>query len=257
MHRQALLELLHGVAAGRVPAEAAAETLRGLPYQAVSHGEGETLVDHHRELRTGVPEVVFGESKTAPQIAQILIELARQGNGALATRVDATKAVEVLTAVPGAEHLPLARAVRVAPTAPRPAARPIAVVCAGTSDLPVAEEAAVTCEFLGAPVTRVNDVGVAGLHRLLAHLPSLQAAAVLVVVAGMEGALPSVVAGLVAAPVVAVPTSVGYGVGLGGLIALASMLTSCAPGITTVNIDNGFGAAVAATRIARLAAASA
>jgi pyridinium-3,5-biscarboxylic acid mononucleotide synthase len=253
--RHLLLELLRGVAAGQVPAEAAAAQLRALPYQQVDHQTGATLVDHHRELRTGIPEVVFGESKTAEQIAEILVELDRAGNGALATRVTADKARQVCARVPHADYAELARTLRLAPRARRPLAAPIGVLCAGTSDLPAAEEAAVTCEFLGAPVVRADDVGVAGLHRLLSRLPAFERCAVLVVIAGMEGALPSVVAGLVSAPVIAVPTSVGYGVGVGGLVALASMLSSCAPGIATVNIDNGFGAAVAAVRIARLAAA--
>jgi pyridinium-3,5-biscarboxylic acid mononucleotide synthase len=255
--RHRLLELLREVAAGRVPAEQAAEQLRALPYQQVDHQTGTTLVDHHRELRTGIPEVVFGESKTAEQIAEILIELDRAGNGALATRVSAEKAQHVCAQVAGAQYAEVARTIRLGPRAPRPAAAPVGVLCAGTSDLPAAEEAAVTCEFLGAPVIRANDVGVAGLHRLLSRLASFERCAVLVVIAGMEGALPSVVAGLASAPVIAVPTSVGYGVGVGGLVALASMLSSCAPGIATVNIDNGFGAAVAAVRIARLAAAPA
>ncbi len=250
-HRQ-LVELLHGVEERRITVDAAAERLRALPYQTVHHDVGATLVDHHRELRTGVPEVIFGESKSAEQIAQILAELARLGNGALASRVSADKAAQVVASVPGAEYLATARMVHVAPSSPRPPAAPVGVVCAGTSDLPVAEEAAATCRFLGAPVVALSDVGVAGVHRLLARLPELESVAVLVVVAGMEGALPTAVAGLVRVPVIAVPTSVGYGVGFGGLVALASMLTSCAPGITTVNIDNGFGAAVAAVRIARL-----
>lgn len=249
--------MLRGVADGRVTVEAAVDRLRELPYQPVVHATGTTVVDHHRELRTGIPEVVFGESKTAEQIAQILVELDRVGNGALATRVSAEKARFIAERVPHAEVLELPRLVRLAPRTARPVAAQIGVICAGTSDLPVAEEAAATCEFLGAPVLRVSDVGVAGLHRLLARVADLDGASVLIVVAGMEGALPSVVAGLSRAPVIAVPTSVGYGVGAGGLIALASMLTSCAPGITAVNIDNGFGAAVAAVRIARLAAQAA
>jgi NCAIR mutase (PurE)-related protein len=255
--RHLLLELLRDVADRRLAVEEAAERLRQLPYQSVAHATGTTVVDHHRELRTGIPEVVFGESKTAEQIAQILVELDRLGNGALATRVTAEKARRVVELVPAVEVLEAPRLLRLAPRAPRPEASPIAVVCAGTSDLPVAEEAAATCEFLGAPVLRVSDVGVAGLHRLLARVAELDGAAVLIVVAGMEGALPSVIAGLCRAPVIAVPTSVGYGVGAGGLVALACMLTACAPGITAVNIDNGFGAAVAAVRIARLAAQAA
>jgi pyridinium-3,5-biscarboxylic acid mononucleotide synthase len=249
-----LFELLRDVAEHRVAVESAVDRLRSLPYQPVTHATGTTLVDHHRELRTGIPEVVFGESKTAEQIAQILLELDRFGNGAMATRIDVEKAQRVAALGVAAEYLETARILRIAARVVRPPAALIGVVCAGTSDLSVAEEAAVTCEFLGATTLRVCDVGVAGIHRLLARLPDFDQAAVLIVVAGMEGALPSVVAGLARAPVIAVPTSVGYGVGLAGLVALASMLSSCAPGITTVNIDNGFGAAVAAVRIARLAA---
>jgi pyridinium-3,5-biscarboxylic acid mononucleotide synthase len=259
--RHLLLELLRGVADHRVPVDLAVERLRSQPYQPGAHLTETTVVDHQRELRTGIPEVVFGESKTAEQVAEILIELARVGNGALATRIGPEKARRVVELVAGVRedlamvHVETARILRIAPSASRPAAAPIGVICAGTSDLQVAEEVAVTCEFLGAATVRVSDVGVAGLHRLLARMPELERVAVLVVIAGMEGALPSVVAGLSSAPVIAVPTSVGYGVSLGGLVALASMLSSCAPGITTVNIDNGFGAAVAAVRIARLAAA--
>ncbi len=249
MDRSRVVELLKKVRAGKVDAEAAADELAVLPFELVG---GDAVVDHHRAMRTGVPEVVYGENKSATQIADILRALARSGHGALATRVDAVKGAEVADRVRGAEYLVLPRLVRVAPRRAAKDGGTIAVVCAGTSDLPVAEEASVTAEFLGARVTRITDVGVAGLHRLLARLDELRAVDVLIVVAGMEGALPSVVAGLVDRPMLAVPTSVGYGVGAGGLVALASMLSSCAPGVSVVNIDNGFGAAVAAARIARL-----
>jgi len=248
--RERLLELLSQVQRGDVSLAAAADALRELPFEVLD-GEGSAVVDHHRRLRTGVPEVVLGEWKTAEQIAAILRSLARPGGGALATRVSPEKAAQVLPAVPGAEYLEVARLVRVPAVEPRPPAGTVAVVCAGTSDLPVAEEAALTAEFLGCRVIRVVDVGVAGLHRLLARLPDLRAADVVIVVAGMEGALPSVVAGLVDRLLVAVPTSVGYGLGAGGFVALASMLTSCGAGVVAVNIDNGFGAAVAAARVAR------
>lgn len=243
-----MLELLARVKAGKLTPDAAVDELATLPFEAIG---GVAVVDHHRAVRTGVPEVVYGESKSAVQIAEILKALSRSGSGALATRVDAEKGVEVVERVRHAEYLALPRMVRVpARRAATGGGGSIAVVCAGTSDLPVAEEAAVTAEFLGARVVRITDVGVAGLHRLLARLPDLRAVDVLVVVAGMEGALPSVVAGLTDRPLIAVPTSVGYGVGAGGLVALASMLSSCAAGVTVVNIDNGFGAAVAAARIA-------
>jgi NCAIR mutase (PurE)-related protein len=240
--------LLVEVQGGALSPAEALERLRRMPAEDL----GEAVLDHHRTLRAGVPEVILGEWKTAEQIARLLAALAAQGNGALATRVGADKAAHVLAAVPGAEYRELGRAVVVWP---EPAASPererqaVAVVCAGTSDLPVAEEAAVTLEFLGHPVMRVTDVGVAGLHRLFPHIERLRQAAAILVVAGMEGALPSVVAGLVHRPVIAVPTSVGYGVSQGGWAALLGMLSSCAAGVLVVNIDNGFGAAVGAARI--------
>jgi NCAIR mutase (PurE)-related protein len=242
--------LLVEVQGGALSPAEALERLRRLPAEDL----GEAVLDHHRALRAGVPEVILGEWKTAEQIARLLAALAAHGSGALATRVSADKAAHVLAAVPGAQYRELARAVVVWPeqaAAPdRDGERPtVAVVCAGTSDLPVAEEAAVTLEFLGHPVSRVTDVGVAGLHRLFPHLERMRQAAVILVVAGMEGALPSVVAGLVHRPVIAVPTSVGYGVSQGGYAALLSMLSSCAAGVLVVNIDNGFGAAVGAARI--------
>jgi len=246
--RARVVELLKRVKAGKVGADAAADELATLPFELIG---GVAVVDHHRAMRTGVPEVVYGETKTAPQIADILRALARSGDGALATRVDAAKGADVVERVRAAEYLAMPRLVRVAPRRAASGGGTIGVVCAGTSDLPVAEEAAVTAEFLGARVVRITDVGVAGLHRLLARLGELRAVDVLVVVAGMEGALPSVIAGLVDRPLLAVPTSIGYGVGAGGFAALASMLSSCAPGVSVVNIDNGFGAAVAAARIAR------
>jgi NCAIR mutase (PurE)-related protein len=254
MDRDRVIELLERVRAGKVAAEAAAEELARLPFESVG---GVAMVDHHRAVRTGVPEVVYGESKTAPQIADILRALARAGHGALATRVDAAKGAEVVERVRHAEYLAMPRLVLVPPRTPVTPQGTVAVVCAGTSDLPVAEEAAVTAEFLGTKVVRITDVGVAGLHRLLARLADLRAVDVVVVVAGMEGALPSVVAGLVDRPLIAVPTSVGYGVGAGGIVALGTMLSSCAAGVTVVNIDNGFGAAVAAARIARATAKAA
>jgi len=253
--RQQLLEVLDRVRAGTLSATDAARELSELPYSEVAHAVGSTMIDHHRELRTGVPEIVFGASKTAEQIAGALRELARRAGGALATRVDPVKAAALRERMPEVAFHELARvAILGAPTA-RPAAAPITVVCAGTSDLPVAEEAALVAEFLGAPVIRVSDVGVAGVHRLLARLDAIRGGAVVIAVAGMEAALPAVLGGLVDRPLIAVPTSVGYGVSVDGLVALGSMLASCAPGITVVNIDNGVGAAVAAVRIARLAVA--
>jgi NCAIR mutase (PurE)-related protein len=253
--RQQLLEVLDQVRAGALSTADAAERLADLPYAEIAHAVGSTMIDHHRELRTGVPEIVYGPGKTAEQIAAALGELARRAGGALATRVDAAKAEALRQVLPDVVFHDLARIVVLGAPAPRPPAAPVAVVCAGTSDLPVAEEAALVIEFLGAPVVRVHDVGVAGVHRLLARLDAIRSAAVVIAVAGMEGALPSVLAGLVDRPLIAVPTSVGYGVSVDGLVALGAMLASCAPGITAVNIDNGVGAAVAAVRMARLAVA--
>ena len=248
-----MLEVLDQVRTGAVSPEDAARRLADLPYAEVAHAVGSTMIDHHRELRTGMPEIVFGAGKTAEQIAGALRELARRSGGAIATRVDAAKAEAVRQLVPEVAFHELARVVVLGTPPARPAAAPIAVVCAGTSDLPVAEEAALVAEFLGAPVVRISDVGVAGLHRLLGRLEVIRGAAVVIAVAGMEAALPSVLGGLVDCPLVAVPTSIGFGVSVDGLVALAAMLASCAVGITVVNIDNGVGAAVAAVRIARLA----
>jgi len=254
--RQQLLDVLDQVRAGALSPADAAGRLGDLPYAEVAHAVGTTLIDHHRELRTGVPEIVFGAGKTPEQIAGALRELARRAGGAIATRVEPAKAAALQALVPEIVFHELARIVTFGAPAARPAAAPIAVVCAGTSDLPVAEETALVAEFLGATVVRITDVGVAGLHRLLARLDAIRGAAVVVAVAGMEAALPSVLGGLIDRPLIAVPTSVGYGVSVDGLVALAAMLASCAVGITVVNIDNGVGAAVAAVRIARLAHAA-
>ena len=254
MDRQQLLEVLDQVRAGALSPEDAAARLSDLPYAEVAHAVGSTLIDHHRELRTGMPEIVFGAGKTPEQIAAALRELAARAGGAIATRIDAERAAALRALVPEIAIHELARIAMLGAPGPRPPCAPIAVVCAGTSDLPVAEEAALVAEFLGAPVIRVSDVGVAGIHRLLARLDAIRGAAIAIAVAGMEAALPSVLGGLIDRPLVAVPTSVGYGVSIDGLIALGAMLASCAVGITVVNIDNGVGAAVAAVRIARLAA---
>lgn len=254
MDRQQLLEVLDQVRIGALSPADAVDRLSDLPYAEIAHAVGSTMIDHHRELRTGVPEIVFGGGKTPEQIAGALRELARRSGGAIATRVEPAKAEALRALVPEIAIHELARVAVLGAPAPRPPAAPIAVVCAGTSDLPVAEEAALIAEFLGAPVVRVHDVGVAGVHRLLARLEAIRGAAIVIAVAGMEAALPSVLAGLIDRPLVAVPTSVGYGVSIDGLVALGAMLASCAPGITAVNIDNGVGAAVAAVRMARLAA---
>ena len=254
MDRKQLLAVLDQVRAGSLSPSDAAAQIGDLPFAEVAHSVGHSMIDHHRELRTGVPEIVYGATKTPEQLAAALRELARAAGCAIATRVDPAKAAAVRALVPEVVVHELARVIALGAPRERPRAGAVAVVCAGTSDLPVAEEAALVAEFLGAPVARVSDVGVAGVHRLLGRLDEIRAAEVLIAVAGMEAALPSVLAGLVDRPLIAVPTAVGYGVSVDGLVALGGMLSSCAPGITVVNIDNGVGAAVAAVRIARLAA---
>ncbi|HEX3695973.1 MAG TPA: nickel pincer cofactor biosynthesis protein LarB [Polyangia bacterium] len=234
-----LKALLQAVQTGQVSVDEAVRDLRDLPFRALGFANADT----HRHLRTGFPEVVLGQGKTPAQIAAILNELHRGGSTVLATRVSPEAAELVVAAVPGARHLPVPRAVVVGPTPPPDRGRgTIAVLSAGTADVPVAEEAALTAELAGNRVERIYDVGVAGLHRLLAHRAVIEEAEILVVIAGMEGALPSVVGGLFARPLIAVPTSVGYGASLGGIAALLSMLNSCAAGVAVVNIDNGFGA---------------
>jgi NCAIR mutase (PurE)-related protein len=248
--RSQLLQLLDEVRAGTLAPAVAAERLSALPFAEVAEA---VVVDPHRELRTGVPELVFGAGKTPEQIVAALRGLAAKSGGAVATRVDREKANAVRALLPEATVHEVARAVTLGAPGPRPACGLIAVVCAGTSDVPVLEEAALIAEFLGARVLRVSDVGVAGLHRLLARVDDIRKAEVVIAIAGMEAALPSVLGGLVDKPMIAVPTSVGYGVSIDGLVALGSLLAACAPGITVVNIDNGVGAAVAAVKIGRLA----
>ena len=248
MDPKQLRKLLEGVRGGETSVDQALTDLADLPYRDL----GFAHVDHHRHLRTGFPEVVLGLGKTAEQIAAIVAELARNGGNVLATRVDADKAQVVLAAVPAARYEAVARAIVVEQQPVADLGRgTVLVVCAGTSDLPVAEEAALTARLAGNRVERLWDVGVAGIHRLLDKRAQLESAEVIVVVAGMEGALPSVVKGLVSRPVVAVPTSIGYGASFGGIAALLGMLNSCASGVTVVNIDNGFGAGYAAALMNR------
>jgi NCAIR mutase (PurE)-related protein len=242
-----LLEILAEVERGTVTPEAAAERLKSLPFEDLGHAR----VDHHRSLRTGLPEVIYAAGKTTEQTVAIFASLATSGVDVLATRVDAETAQAVIAQHPAAIHNAAARTVALCQSGQRPPRGCVAVVCAGTSDLPVAEEAAVTAETFGTQVTRLYDVGVAGLHRILAVRDQLAAADVVIVCAGMEGALPSVVGGLVGVPVIAVPTSVGYGASFGGATAMLGMLNSCSPNVTVVNIDNGFGAAYSAVLIAR------
>ena len=241
-----LRALLDQVRAQAASVDDAMDALRELPFADLGYAS----VDHHRALRTGVPEVVFGEGKTPEQIAGIAAELLRRGQNVLVTRLDAAKAASVREALPALAYDPVSRTgtVELGPIAPRPGAT-VALVTGGTGDLPVAEEAAATLRMLGIETLRVYDVGVAGLHRLLHRRAQLEEAAGVIVVAGMEGALPSVVGGLCSRPIVAVPTSVGYGAHLSGLTPLFAMLTSCASGIVVVNIDNGFGAAMAMARM--------
>ena len=248
MNPQKLHALLEDVRDGKVDPAEALQNLKTLPFEDL----GFARIDHHRSLRTGVPEVIFGEGKTPEQIVAIASRLHATRQNVLITRISPEAAQAVQIAIPEAEYLPVPRIVRVQNNTPAPdPIGTILVVAAGTTDRPVAEEAIATLETLGHPVERLYDVGVAGLHRLLASHQAICEANVLIVVAGMEGALPSVVAGLVERPVIGVPTSVGYGAALNGLTALFSMLTSCAAGISVVNIDNGFGAAMAAAQINR------
>ncbi len=240
--------LLQRVQTGTATVDDAVRELADLPYKDL----GFARVDHHRHLRTGFPEVVLGLGKTAEQIGHIMRELQRTGANVLATRVADADVDAVLRLVPNAQHEKVARAVVVEQQPVADVGRgTILVVSAGTSDLPVAEEAALTARLGGNRVERLVDVGVAGIHRLLGNRDKLEAASVIVVVAGMEGALPSVVAGLTSRPVIAVPTSIGYGASFGGIAALLGMLNSCAAGVTVVNIDNGFGAGYAASLINR------
>ena len=244
-----LHDLLSRVSNGQVAVEQAVEALKTLPFEDL----GFARVDHHRRLRTGLPEVIFSPGKTVDQIAAIARRLSADGHHVLMTRLEADRADALRSLLPALRYYAEARLASLGqPPGPPPEQGSLLVVAAGTADFPVAEEAAVSAELLGNQVERLYDVGVAGLHRLLDSLDRLRAASVLIVVAGMEGALPSVVGGLVERPVIAVPTSVGYGASFQGLAALLAMLNSCASGITVVNIDNGFGAAAAATLMNRL-----
>lgn len=248
MDPERLKSLLQAVRAGATSPDEALDALKNLPFDDL----GFAKVDHHRQLRTGFPEVIFGEGKSAGQIVRIAAAILARHQNVLVTRIDAAKAAALMEAFPQAEHIEEARCARVVVRPPENLGRgSIAVVAAGTSDIGVAEEAALTAELMGNDVRRVHDVGVAGIHRLFAHRHLIAEASVVVVVAGMEGALPSVVAGLVDRPVIAVPTSIGYGASFGGLAALLAMLNSCAAGVTVVNIDNGFGAGVAASLMNR------
>ena len=249
MNPTTLLHLLAEVQRGTLTPEQASARLVDLPFEDLDYAK----IDHHRTLRSGLPEVIYAAGKTPAQTAKIFSRMAATGVDVLATRADEATAQAVLSAVPAAIHHPQARAITLRQS-PHTALRGhVAVLCAGTSDLPIAEEAAITAELFGTHVTRHYDVGVAGLHRILSQRESINHANAVIVCAGMEGALPSVVGGLVGVPVIAVPTSVGYGASFAGAAALLGMLNSCSPNVTVVNIDNGFGAAYTATLIARMA----
>ncbi|UCD77058.1 MAG: nickel pincer cofactor biosynthesis protein LarB [Desulfobacterales bacterium] len=248
MDKNLLMTILKSVAEGRVSTDEAADRLRHLAYEDITYAH----IDHHRSLRKGFPEVIFGEGKSGDQIAGILEKMVAQENIILVTRIDQQKADFVHSRFPNAVYHADARMlVLEIGSVPIQGRGPILVLSAGTSDIPVAREAYLTACAMGNTVHTIFDVGVSGIHRLLNHKKMIDQATVLIVVAGMEGALPSVVAGMVARPVIAVPTSVGYGVNLGGLTALFAMLNSCSSNVAVVNIDNGFGAGYMAAMINR------
>lgn len=248
MDHARLKHLLQQVQTGEVPVEEAIKQLQHLPFEDL----GFAKVDHHRGIRHGMPEVVFGQGKTAEQILAITQALAARASNVLVTRVGPEIATLLLEKFPEGEYVELAKVFRLWRDRTIYGKGTIAIVSAGTSDLPVAEEARVTAEVMGNKICQITDVGVAGIHRLLYNLDAIRSARVCIVCAGMEGALPSVVGGMVSCPVIAVPTSVGYGASFNGLAALLGMLNSCASNVTVVNIDNGFGAAYVATLINRL-----
>src|SRR5271167_804293 len=248
MNQRALRQLFDDVRSKKLSPDDAVARLRHLPFEDL----GFAKLDHHRSLRAGMPEVIFGQGKTAAQMAQIFSRLAQHGGNILATRASEEQFAAVKKKVRKAEYRDLARAIVLQRDKNKYGKGIIAVVSAGTSDIPVAEEAVVTAEIMGNDVEHLYDVGVAGIHRLLANRGTLTRARVVIVCAGMEGALPSVVGGLVGVPVIAVPTSIGYGASFGGVAALLGMLNSCASNVTVVNIDNGFGAACVASCINRL-----
>jgi pyridinium-3,5-biscarboxylic acid mononucleotide synthase len=246
MRRARVRDLLTRVADGTLAVDGALESLALDPTESL----GFATIDHHRALRQGFPEVVYGGGKTIEQVVAIASRIAERGDGVLVTRLAADAVKPLAAAIPGIEHNALAGTAFLRPAEPVPmSATSVLIVTAGTSDLPVAEEAAVTADAMSCRAERLTDVGVAGIHRLLSRREVLEQAGVIIVVAGMDGALASVVGGLVRKPVIAVPTSVGYGAAFQGLAPLLTMLNSCAAGVTVVNIDNGFGAAVAAARI--------
>ena len=248
MNAESIRKLFAEVRGGKLSPDEAVERLRHLPFEDL----GFAKIDHHRALRVGMPEVIFGQGKTPSHLSQIFQRLAKHGGNVLATRADEKQFAAVKKRVPKAEYRPLARAIVLQRDNKKYGKGTIVVVSAGTSDIPVAEEAVATAEIMGNDVQHLYDVGVAGIHRLLANRNTLTQARVVIVCAGMEGALPSVVGGLVGVPVIAVPTSIGYGAAFKGLAALLGMMNSCASNVSVVNIDNGFGAGYVAALINRL-----
>jgi pyridinium-3,5-biscarboxylic acid mononucleotide synthase len=248
MKKEAIVEILNSVSSGNLSVEDALEQLKTLPYKDLGH----TKVDNHRELRTGYPEIIFCEGKTAEQVQNIMEYMATRRVNILGTRANHEKYEAVKKSLPAAKYNDLAKTITVELEKKKITKSYIAVLTAGTSDIPVAEEAAVTAEIFGNRVERFFDVGVAGIHRLYDNIDKIRKARVIVVIAGMEGALPSIVGGLVDKPIIAVPTSVGYGANFKGLSALLGMLTSCSAGVAVVNIDNGFGAGYMASMINKL-----
>jgi NCAIR mutase (PurE)-related protein len=247
VNKQTIQRVLEDVRDGRVDVQSATERLAGLPYENIDFAR----VDHHRELRTGFPEVIFGQGKTPDQIVAIAERIIANGSNLLISRTTEEVYRRVTGVAPKAQFHADARMISAVPDWEDRGSGTVAIVSAGTSDIPVAEEAAITAHCLGNRVTRVYDVGVAGIHRLFGELATLESARAVITVAGMEGALPSVVGGLVGVPVIAVPTSIGYGASFGGIAALLGMLNSCASNVSVVNIDNGFGAGVVASLINR------
>jgi NCAIR mutase (PurE)-related protein len=245
MTRNEIENLLKEIKAGKTSVDEALEVLQNFPYTDLGYAK----IDHHREMRTGYPEIVYCAGKTHEQVAGIFKVMSVKENNVIGTRADEKTFDLVKSIIPSARFYPVARIISIQQKEITPPESTIAVITAGTSDMPVAEEAAVTAELLGNKVIRIYDAGVAGIHRLVDKLPDIRNCRVIIVIAGMEGALASVVGGLVDKPVIAVPTSVGYGANFGGISALLAMLTSCSAGVTVVNIDNGFGAGYSASMI--------
>lgn len=248
MNQEQLKKLLHQVKDSRLTVEEALVRLKHLPFEDLDFAR----IDHHRSLRKGFPEVIFGEGKTSPQIIEIMKKMQGREENILVTRLDPLKARAIKKRMPKAVYHPLSRVLTLTAKPLVPKGRgTVLIISAGTSDIPIAEEALLTAQIMGNPVAYLYDVGISGLHRLMSNRKEIFSASVLIVVAGMEGALPSVVGGLVDRPVIAVPTSIGYGASFNGLAALLAMLNSCASGVAVVNIDNGFGAGYLATLINR------